>query len=536
MASSPSTKQRLFLALITLGAMLATEVFAASRAQFRYLSFVIRDRAPTIEEAKAFRSRAVTIETFVDQWLSSPEHKQRIERYFGDMFGVSAQHPAVDWAFVLTRDDESGVYYRRNDNGPCTQDQAVQHEAWWLEPGTTIPVCPSEVSTELRAIVDGENSPCTANRIWSQGCGCGPKLIGCIGIDQYYMLQANIRQEFAKRATFAYEEGGTWFDTFAGTYFYGDRLLYWKYLHSSKMALGGMLPNQEEVETVARLSVGQWERTPFANQDLRIGLVTSPGFLLQYNNFRTRVRALSENLLCQTIGAPLNTGNIEVFLNPDFEQEDLDHAKNEQCAQCHYPMDNLGSMLFGWNTLGEWDPTSDPMSQIGHAFGINGTGPKFLVNSFIERGPGFNECMARTAWEDFAGTSFDELTKTDQQSLINLASIGPQNLIRTLLRSTLLANLGIEGSVHETPTSDIPWENVAPIIEKSCGGSNCHAGNSFNTTYVNNQGNLKTRSSAVANRILSDGPNRMPPPNADQTLSQEDRDIILDFIGKKGEP
>ncbi len=508
---------------------------AATRAQLRFISFVMRDQAPSADEAKAFRAGERSLRNLVEEWLGSPGYQQRIRRYFTDMFGVAADHPAVAWSYTLYQSANEGYFYReRRGTPPCTIDQTVTTEAWWLAPGETIRVCPGEVSESLTTLSGGKTITCTSDITLSvPGCGCGPKMIGCIPRSLVSALSQHIRSEFANQATLAFSQGGTWFDALASQRFFGTKLLYWKYLHSGQMAWDGILPNTQEMEQLAALSTTEWASADYPNKVIRAGLVTSPGFLMQHNNYRVRMRALSEKLLCQPIGSPLNTGGITVFLNPMFTKEDLAHAEKKDCSRCHYPMDNLGSLIFGWDTMGEWRRREDEISQIGHAFGRDGEGPRFLIQSFIERGPGFVECMARSAWEDFSGTKWEELTASDQLSLISLSAQGPKQLIDTMLRSTLLANLGIESDTPEAaPQSALPWTEVAPLIATSCSGSACHSSGSFNTTYVDHQKNVVTHGGAIAERIVAKDGKKMPPLAHQQQLTDVDIQKILKFLGR----
>jgi hypothetical protein len=524
----------LLAVVATIAALQAPVAAAASRAQLRFLSFAIRDQAPSIDEAKAFRGGEVTVEALVDQWLASPAHSSRIQRYFRDLFGVAEDVDVMQSAFLLDATEDDGRFYRqRQDQAPCAAEASVATEAWWLEPGETVQVCPSEISTTLTYSDGGTQVACTSDKAWWNACGCGPKLVGCMPKDLWESLLDDVREEFPRRAAHVYEQDGTWFDVFAGDTFYGDRILYWKYLHASKMARGGVLPSDAEMATLASLPMGTPADAPFPEGAVRAGLVTAPGFLLQHNNFRVRIRALTEKLLCQSIGPALNTSGISTFLNPDFAPEDLSHANQEQCARCHYPMDNLGSLLMGWDTLGEWNAAGTAPSQIGHAFGVDGDGPRFLARSFVERGPGFVSCMARTAWEDFSGTHWDDLGETDRQGLVALAGRGPRALIQTLLRSTLLANLGIESeAAPPAPVGTVPWSEAGLIVQRSCSGATCHSSGSFNTTYVDNEKNARDHAANIAERISATDGRKMPPPTSGKKLTAEEIATILGFLGR----
>jgi hypothetical protein len=518
-------------AALTLLAAAAAPALAGSRAQLRFLSFTIRDQAPAPEEAKAYRSGAIGLAELVDQWLASPAHDNRIRRYFRDMFGVATGLQPMDDAFVLEL-SASGFLFRTGTPNVCQPGEEVSSEAWWLEPGETVLVCPQEVTATLDYETDdGRRAACTSDKIGREKCGCGPRLIGCLPAGLVDTLASQVRAEFPERALRAYQSDATWLDTFAGEIFYGTRLLYWTYLHTAKMARGGLLPTAAELATLQSLPMDAWTQAPYPEGAERAGLLTSPGFLLQHNNYRTRVRALSEKLLCQPIGPALNTSGIEVFLNPDFSPEDLKHAGPTDCARCHYPMDNLGSLLFGWNTMGQWNPRGKPPSQIGHAFGQDGVGPRFAIRSIIERGPGFLECMASSAWEEFSGSAWSELTGTDRRALLTLAIGGPRSLIQTMLRSTLLANLGVDTpEEQERPKPKVSWAEVAPVLRDSCGGSSCHSVGTFNTTYVDNEKNVVRNAAAIAARITATDGRIMPPKTSDLSLTDEQRSLLLSFV------
>lgn len=79
--------------------MASANVFAEENIdQFRFLSMIIRDQLPSVQEAKDFYNKQKNLDEFVNSWIASSEHKQRVRRYFDDMFGteqgffVSSEH------------------------------------------------------------------------------------------------------------------------------------------------------------------------------------------------------------------------------------------------------------------------------------------------------------------------------------------------------------------------------------------------------------------------------------------------------------
>ena len=43
---------------------------------------------------------------------------------------------------------------------------------------------------------------------------------------------------------------------------------------------------------------------------------------------------------------------VTTFYNEDLDELTLSHADNPDCSYCHYPMDNMGSILIDWEEEG----------------------------------------------------------------------------------------------------------------------------------------------------------------------------------------
>jgi hypothetical protein len=100
-----------------------------------------------------------------------------------------------------------------------------------------------------------------------------------------------------------------------------------------------------------------------------------------------------------------------------------------------------------------------------------------------------------------------------------------------MLRSTLLANLGVDTpEEQERPKPKVSWAEVAPVLRESCGGSSCHSVGTFNTTYVDNEKNVVRNAAAIATRITAADGRVMPPNTSDQTLTDEQRALLMSFV------
>ena len=172
----------------------------------------------------------------------------------------------------------------------------------------------------------------------------------------------------------------------------------------------------------------------------RAGVVTSPGFLNTYNTFRGRARILSLKLLCHDVDSSLNPDGYAEFLNPNFTESDIAHGERPECSYCHYGMDNQASMLFGYDFSG-WSEyyTGAMPSQLGHVFGQDAEGPSALVSGYLERGAGFETCMASSTFHSLTGLSFEsDLTVAEQADLTERVEGGPRALVEAILTSPVL--------------------------------------------------------------------------------------------------
>lgn len=523
------------VALVTGISLLSEPLWGDSIRERRYMSLAIRDQALSVSEAKALAAGTTTLDALISDWLASAGHENRIKRYFNDQFGGGTDFVTVEDSFFLHPQEGNGALYLP-DKGPCTEAVTID-DAWWLDPGETVLVCANTRSDQIYYDYDNRaDADCTASGtsgIGSADCGCGPNMILCYRATDRDALRASVRYEFQERAWHAYENEMSWLELLGGNFFFGNRLLFKHYLdqqalfrHHGPSLLDLLRLSHLPLTTAAK------ESYPDAGAVERAGLVTSPMFSRQYNNFRSRINILTSRLLCQDVDGTLNTDNIATYVNqtlqanPDVLFEE--HATNPDCAACHYPMDNMGSTLWYWNPGGwywHWGALGS-QDESGHAFGISGEGPRFLVQSFTEAAQGFHPCMARTAWQDFSGGSWNDLGNVTQAQLVQASQQGPRALIRAVLGSQeirLLHNGGIPTTVVGGSSAYDFAATINPILKQSCSGGSCHSqGTTLGSAYefIDNETVFK----AVTASRLSDG--SMPPANANLTISDENRSIL----------
>lgn len=542
---------RLLLTYLALIPSLAPSIALAQdyTGTFRYLSIVIRDQLPTAAEARDFHAAAdkdAKIEQLVDQWLATDAHRNRVKRHFNDMFGVSPYVFLTDANLDLIQYDSTntqqlteapsdlatnGVYHLPNGvRASC--GTPISASAWWSD--TDIMICPSAVSDNI-VYSNGAvrcSDPFGANGILNAACGCGPDQILCSPRHLKKNMVVGVAREFAERGYYAYTQGLGWLDLFGGPNFYGDRWLYHHYLWQDKVGAMLQLPTATETAFLKSLPTNARVWAPLPASDIvRSGIVTAPAFLRRFNNFRSRIRALTEQLLCKDVDASLNIDGYSQFINPDLTDFDRAHGTQESCASCHYSLDNFGSTILGWTADGFYEKWW-PKSQIGHVFGEDGTGPRFLMQSYVERGTDFNLCMAKKTWQEFSGADWSVLDRDDQAAFLAAATEGPKEAIIAVLKSDALKNLRLNKPTTVSTTETVTYDfanDINPILENSCAGSTCHSSDNprgLSSAYVGNEAQFKN---APAVRISSGS---MPPPGSGKSLTAAEKDKLLIFLGQ----
>ena len=399
-----------------------------STAQLRYYAFALTDHAPSLEDAQAIAKGELAIDEAIEAMLASDAHLERVRRYFHDWFGF-LDYPGLLLDDKLLHVDENDIYQRTDGLIPCGPDDTIEIEAWWLDPGETITTCTNLGPTD--ACADEEDDDDILE------CGCGELMLGCIPIQDLPAASSSLSQEFGHRAVEAYTQDRTWFELLGGDYLYANRYVYHYYLYTGSPYT---FPpgTQEQVEALRSVGLNSREVIDFPEGAERAGVVTSPMFLTRFNNFRSRIRALTGNLLCRDVTGESNVDQTTTFYNEDLDELTLTHADNPDCSYCHYPMDNMGSTIMHWEEEGT---LYEPLSTVGHVYGETGEGPAFLIRGYIERAPEFMPCMAKRAWESFSGASWDTLSDEQQAAFIEEAKLGPRNLLQKVMLSPLMREL-----------------------------------------------------------------------------------------------
>lgn len=496
--------------------------------QFRFMSHVVRDRAPSVQEAKDFHNNMQPIESYTNQWLASPEHAQRVQRFFQDMFGASPYQFISQDEYDLIL--ENGVYRLSNSIKPSCGGSPVQKPAWWSD--QPIWICPSAVSEQLKFNYQGTNLECarlSTNGLFHAACGCGKEQIACFPKELKQKITAAVAREFQDRAYYVYQTGKSWNELFGSQMFFGNRWLFHFYLYQQKILAMSEQPTAQEYLYLKSLPIDQKVEALNPVGAARSGIATSPAFLKQFNNFRSRTRAIVERLLCKDIDPSLNTSGITTFVNPSLSAFDKAHGAQANCAGCHYAMDNVGSAMLGWDDNGFYQSWAPP-SQQSHVFGQDGSGPEFMMNRIIEEGPGFATCMAKTVWESFSGVSWNALEEDARERFAEVANDTPRQLIRSVIVSKEMFNMRVlKSSTPVTKTVAVKYDfvrDINPILLQSCAGSSCHSGGTSLGSSFGFVGN-ETRFRQVILERLGDG--TMPPASSGKSISPENRAKLQQF-------
>ena len=263
---------------------------------------------PTIEESKDFYYGNKSIEEFVKTWMQGSEHKNRIKRYFHDMFGMFPypfisisefdlikSNPTNSGAMQAPADlNEDGVYHLRTTVKPNCGTIIRNVSAWWSD--ETIDICSNSYSDSLNY---GTGKICTTyDGIFSSECGCGPLQIACYPLESKGMVKRSVVYENRNRFLFGYENKLSWNETIGGSQFIGNRWLFHYYLYQGKISGSATEPSDAEIALLkslpAPISIESLPMKKIINppdSPERSGVLTSPAFLKRFNNFRSRVRA-----------------------------------------------------------------------------------------------------------------------------------------------------------------------------------------------------------------------------------------------------
>jgi len=496
----------------------------------RYLSQIIRDHPPSPPEAKAVYSGEKTVEQLRDEWLSTPEHKARVARFFADMLGAPNFFFVNEDAYFLEQNPD-GIWYSKV-KGACSSASAVSQTAWWTAGGTeTIAICPNIVSTQMSVTVNSSYFGCNwLDGFLKPGCGCGPDQILCTPKIMRSDLAQDLAREFQDRAVYVYEAQLTWNDLFSSPAVYGNRAMAQFYLLNQYVYPWQLAPPAAELLKLKQIPLQ--EKTWFEAAQIgaqRAGVVTSPAFMRRYNNGRSRVRALTDALLCHDVDGSLNRRGISQLVNPDVNPLGVSIVSRPECATCHFGMDNLASTIFGWNDQGSYERWPKQLSQLGHGFGEAIEGPQALMESYLQRGPGFQECMSKKAWEDVSGRPWSALSTTEQSDFLTASSQSPYTLLMTIFQSNALlsARGGSEASPIKNSSSLSFADDINPILEESCSGYACHNAESSLGTQYQFIGNEEGFRKASVLR-LQDG--SMPPAGSGKTLPDSAKAQLLLFL------
>ena len=530
----PSKKGKKALLLVLFAMLLPASLHAGSTSEMRFMSYTITDRPISVTDAKALAAGTTTLEDLIAGWLASDAHKTRIKRFFNDQFGIGPTFDTVPPSFILQKQSD-GSYYL-TDKGVCGTDVVTISDAWWLDEGESVKVCVNTRSDLIYYQYDNKDDvECTdsgASGIGAAECGCGPRMILCYPVDLESTLTNHIRYEFRERGLYAYENDLSWLDLLGGNFFFGSRVLYKHYL--DQQAFGRNIePTLTDLVDLTNLPLDSFARRDFPTTGSvsRAGLVTSPGFLRQYNNFRSRISILTTRLLCKDVDSTLNTDGIATFVNETLAANDNflfeEHGNKEGCSGCHYPMDNMGSVLWLWGAGGwyRYYGALGEQDERGHAFGVPGSGPRFLMEEFT-KASGFMECMAKTVWEAFSGGVWDDLGSVSKAGFVSAANLGPRGLIQYTINSReirQLHNMGIPQTVIGGASVYSFEADINPILQNSCSGGSCHSpatliGSQYE--FIGNENNFK---SSPSSRI-DDG--SMPPAGSSLSISDADRAIL----------
>lgn len=383
--------------------------------RLRAVSLQIRDIPLSLDEAEKVVQLETNASQLKTQWLESLEHEARVLRLFNDWFGMNNNVFANVWDNYGRDKEPDGSWQTANGFPRCSEEsQFIETEVWWEDVGNRTKLC---------------NVP-----------DCGPHALKCTPKTYFPFFANAIKSELTQRGLYAYKNNWTIDEFLKSNKIIANRFLYYVYLQSAGVfidpAINWTQPYvaDELFSSIMSLHLKDFSLIDAPNFRERAGFVTAPVFLQRYNNFRSRIRAMTNDFLCQDVSSTLNTSGIQSLVNTtSLTPVDRAHATRAECSGCHYFMDNAGSLLLGWNDIALWQ-FWQPWDMSGHLFGENGSGSAFFITQFLEqKRKEIGECLTRKTWHSISGgKSYSELAIEKKQQMQDKFKEGFKNFLQAM--------------------------------------------------------------------------------------------------------
>lgn len=338
--------------------------------RFRYLRQLTLDlfgRVPTEAELDALAEQGEVDDALVDEMLASGELSTFVRRHHSDLLWPSTEAldvvsgatalllPAQFYEFGGDPERLFLIFtgfYERGGLVPCKDEPAefdaagqlvfedmpdgTRREGWvmvepYWAPGTEVKVCALEART---APFSEAGADCTtANGLASGGCGCGPELRHCAGIDVVVRITRSLQEQLLRMVEAPIAEGRPYTDMLLGETEQVDGALVHYYRHLVKMGIDPIIqvaPVDVEALPDIPFTDTSWHAVPRAHER-HSGILTSMSFLLRFQTGRARANRYHAAFLCDPFIAPDTP--LPSADDPCSTEPDLRHRCG--CNYCH---------------------------------------------------------------------------------------------------------------------------------------------------------------------------------------------------------
>lgn len=355
--------------------------------QLRQLSLDLWGRVPTQAELEAVMDQDASTpleQSTIEAMVESEEFWTFVRRYHFDLLWPNVE--ALDLvetasalllpAYFYEYSDQSHdalfllytAQYNRGGLVPCKNEPAefddqgypimeewpdgTMREGWvmvtpYWAPDTQVKVCALEARTVEKAYNGAECD--TLVGLYSGGCGCGPSLNHCLGIDSALELQASLRDQFMRYIEAPIREGRSYFDVLLDPEeeVNGPLIHYYRYLAPMTF---------DPIVQIPPIPVASLPEVPYTDKEWRrlkrspehSGILTSMLYLLRFQTARARANRFYSAFLCSPFQAPdvdLPSPNDECSNEPNLRERC-------GCNYCHATLEPAAAHWAGFADAG----------------------------------------------------------------------------------------------------------------------------------------------------------------------------------------
>jgi hypothetical protein len=343
----------------------------------RALSLDLRGNIPTFDEYAAVASGDRLPEDFLDEWLDSPEFRDRVVRLHRAVLynnlgglpkGLSSDSAELYIASTATGTADDYFYrmihpYARAAREACASRQATPDnpDGWvyvddpFWAPGTTVKVCQPDANP-AEFTPAGVACGSYAGSL-DPACGCGPQLRYCNPPDWRERVVAGFNQEVEERIRHLLAADASYLDLLEGRTMWvnGPMVHYLRYQRwqAQSMSLeeypvdASMLPN------LPATAESTWRPVTLGPE--QSGVLTSAAYLMRFTVNRARAKRFYEGFRCEPFVPPPDG----IALGTSTS---LDVAKRPGCSSCHYTLEPAAATWGRWMPFGAGylDPAEYP--------------------------------------------------------------------------------------------------------------------------------------------------------------------------------